>query len=213
MQLLESPIPPLTAAALWLIICKRPAPFGWPFSRGMSLQIIICKRPAPPNDHLQEPVPPDHHLQEAGPSFWQRQKGHEKCIIETLQWKKMIKMFTFAYGQGRRLHIYHPSIIVSSVITLRGNRRLLHCEKIFVPSEWCWHLTRNLSPACLTPGPCFISVLRLSGNIISFDIWFPIYLSLHHFISIHVPSWKMRFLTTYFPRYCPPSNEYMNNKK
>ena len=53
MQLLESPIPPLTAAALRMIICKRP-------------------------------VPPDHHLQEAGPSFWQPQKGHEKCIFETL---------------------------------------------------------------------------------------------------------------------------------
>ena len=26
MQLLESPIPPLTADALWIIICKRPAP-------------------------------------------------------------------------------------------------------------------------------------------------------------------------------------------
>ena len=28
MQLWESPIPPLTAAALQMIICKRPAPFG-----------------------------------------------------------------------------------------------------------------------------------------------------------------------------------------
>ena len=68
MQLLESPIPPLTAAALWMIICKRPVPpddhmqEAGPsvrlFERGRSLRIIICKRPAPP----------DHHLQEAGPS-------------------------------------------------------------------------------------------------------------------------------------------------
>ena len=50
MQLLESPIPPLTAAAL---------------------RIIICKRLAPPDDHLKE----------AGPHF---DKGHEKCIYETL---------------------------------------------------------------------------------------------------------------------------------
>ena len=28
--------------------------------------------------------PPDDHLQETGPSFWQPQKGHEKCIFETL---------------------------------------------------------------------------------------------------------------------------------
>ena len=36
MQLLESPIPPLTAAAL---------------------RMIICKRPAPQDDHLQEAGP------------------------------------------------------------------------------------------------------------------------------------------------------------
>ena len=70
------------------------------------------------------------------------------------------KFFTFGYGQGRILQIYHPSIIVSSVIILRRNRRRLHFEKIFVPSEWCWHLTRNFSPASLPPDPCFISVLR-----------------------------------------------------
>ena len=29
-------------------------------------------------------VPSDYHLQEAGPSFWQPQKGYEKCIFETL---------------------------------------------------------------------------------------------------------------------------------
>ena len=72
--ILKSPISPLTAAAL---------------------QMIICKRPAPPDDHLQEVdvVPPDHHLQEAGlfgspfakagPLFWKPQIGHEKCIFET----------------------------------------------------------------------------------------------------------------------------------
>ena len=31
MQLLESPIPPLTAAALRMIICKRPVPLGLSF--------------------------------------------------------------------------------------------------------------------------------------------------------------------------------------
>ena len=64
MQLLESPIPPLTAAALWMIICKRLAPTddhlqvadhsGWWFARGWSLWMIICKRLVHLNDHLQE---------------------------------------------------------------------------------------------------------------------------------------------------------------
>ena len=68
MQLLESPIPPLTAAALHMIIWKRPAPpddplkeagpSGSSFARGRPLRMTICKRP----------VPSDHHLQEAGPS-------------------------------------------------------------------------------------------------------------------------------------------------
>ena len=67
MQLLDSPIPPLTAAALRMIICKRPAPpdhhlqeagpSGWPSARGRSLWIIICKRPTTPDDHLQEAGP------------------------------------------------------------------------------------------------------------------------------------------------------------
>ena len=51
MQLLEFPIPSLTAAALRMIIYKRPFPFGWPFARGRSLRIIICKRPAPHFDN------------------------------------------------------------------------------------------------------------------------------------------------------------------
>ena len=75
--------PPLTPAALRMIICKRPAPFGRPFSRGPSgssfargrpLRMTICKRP----------VPLDHHLQEAGPPFWQPRQGRENCIFETL---------------------------------------------------------------------------------------------------------------------------------
>ena len=69
MQLLESPIPPLTAAALRMIICKRPvppddhlqeaSPSVSSFARGRPLRMTIYKRP----------VSPDHHLQEAGPSF------------------------------------------------------------------------------------------------------------------------------------------------
>ena len=68
MQLQESPIPPLTAAALGMIICKRLAPpddhlqegssSGSSFARGRPRRMIICKRA----------VPPDHHLQEASPA-------------------------------------------------------------------------------------------------------------------------------------------------
>ena len=85
MQLLKSPIPALTAAALRIIICKRLAPLddhlqeagpsGSSFARGRPFRMSICKRP----------VPLDHHLQEAGPSFRQQRKGHEKRIFETLQ--------------------------------------------------------------------------------------------------------------------------------
>ena len=44
------------------------------FARGRPLRMTIWKRT----------VPLDHHLQEAGPSLWQPQKRHEKCIFETL---------------------------------------------------------------------------------------------------------------------------------
>ena len=64
MQLLKSAIPPLTTAALQMIICKRPVlpdhhlqeagPSGWPSARGRSLWIIICKRPAPDFDNHEE---------------------------------------------------------------------------------------------------------------------------------------------------------------
>ena len=37
MQLLESPIPPLTAAALRMIICKRPAPHFDNHDKGMKM--------------------------------------------------------------------------------------------------------------------------------------------------------------------------------
>ena len=67
MQPLESPITPLTVAALRMIICKRPvppddhlqeaSPSVSSFARGRPLRMIICKRP----------VPLDHHLQEASP--------------------------------------------------------------------------------------------------------------------------------------------------
>ena len=65
MQLLESPIPPLTAAALRMIICKRLSPpndhlqeaglSGSSFARGRPLRMTICKRPVPPDNHLQGP--------------------------------------------------------------------------------------------------------------------------------------------------------------
>ena len=68
MQPLESPITPLTVAALRMIICKRPvppddhlqeaSPSVSSFARGQPLRMTICKRP----------VPPDHYLQVAGPS-------------------------------------------------------------------------------------------------------------------------------------------------
>ena len=68
MQLLESQIPPLTTAALRMIICKRPVPLDHhlqeagtsrsSFARGRPLRMTVCKKL----------VSPDHHLQEAGPS-------------------------------------------------------------------------------------------------------------------------------------------------
>ena len=64
MQLLESPIRPLTAAALQMIICKRPAPpddhlqeagpSRSSFARGWPLHIIICNRPAPHFDNQEK---------------------------------------------------------------------------------------------------------------------------------------------------------------
>ena len=44
MQLLESPIPPLTADALWIIICKRPAPHFDNHLKGMKceLKCVFC---------------------------------------------------------------------------------------------------------------------------------------------------------------------------
>ena len=66
--LLESQIPPFIAAALWMIICKRPVPLDHhlqeagtsrsSFARGRPLRMTVCKKL----------VSPDHHLQEAGPS-------------------------------------------------------------------------------------------------------------------------------------------------
>ena len=35
----------------------------------------------------------------------------------------------------------------------------------------------------------------------------------HHFISIHVPSWEMRFLTTYFLRYCRSMNIWITRNR
>ena len=69
MQLLESPIPPLTAAALRrtiCIICKTLVP-----PDGQSLQINICKRP----------VSCDHHLREADPSGSLFARGRSLRII------------------------------------------------------------------------------------------------------------------------------------
>ena len=81
MQPLESPITPLTVAALRMIICKRPVPpddhlqevgpFGSSFARGRPLWMIICKRP----------VPLDHHLQEADHSRWPSARGRSLRII------------------------------------------------------------------------------------------------------------------------------------
>ena len=69
--------------------------------------MIICKRPAPPNDHLQE----------AGPSGWSfaTMKRTKKCILRPsqwgkmyfeyhrikFQWKKWVKIVTFAYDQAQ----------------------------------------------------------------------------------------------------------------
>ena len=81
MQLLESAIPPLTAAALWMIICKRPvppddhlqeaSPSVSSFARGQPLRMTICKWS----------VPSDHHLQEASPSGWSSARGRSLWII------------------------------------------------------------------------------------------------------------------------------------
>ena len=81
MQPLESPITPLTVAALRMIICKRPvppddhlqeaSPSVSSFARGRPLRMTICKRS----------VPSDHHLQEAGPSGWSSARGRSLWII------------------------------------------------------------------------------------------------------------------------------------
>ena len=81
MQPLESPITPLTVAALRMIICKRPvppddhlqeaSPSVSSFARGQPLRMTICKRS----------VPSDHHLQEAGPSGWSSARGRSLWII------------------------------------------------------------------------------------------------------------------------------------
>ena len=74
-QLLESPIPPLTDAALRTIICKSSATSRWSFARGRSLRMIICKRPSLRMINCKKPAPPDDHLQEADPSGWSFSRG------------------------------------------------------------------------------------------------------------------------------------------
>ena len=125
MQLLKSQIPPLTAAALRMIISKRPVPLDhhlqeadhsrWPSARGRSLQIIICKRPALPDDHLQEASPSGSSFARCRPliltttkrawkmHFWGPSQW-DKCVLSVKASnfnETEIKIFTFVYGQGR----------------------------------------------------------------------------------------------------------------
>ena len=125
MQLLESCISPLTAAALWMIICKRPVPLDHhlqeagtsrsSFARGRPLRMTVCKKLVSPDHHLQEAGPSGSSFARGRPLILTTTKGHEKCIFETLHNEikrvlsvkesnfneKKIKIFTFAYGQGR----------------------------------------------------------------------------------------------------------------
>ena len=55
MQLLESPIPPLHAAALWMIICNRPAPHFDNQEKSVklpSLREVVRKRKCENFDHF-----------------------------------------------------------------------------------------------------------------------------------------------------------------
>ena len=68
-----------------------------------------------PNSSSYCCCPLDDHLQEAGPSFWQPWKGMKNAFLRPftmrcnvfwvsknqISMKKKIKIFTFAYGQGR----------------------------------------------------------------------------------------------------------------
>ena len=83
MQLLESPIPPLTAAAL---------------------RMIICKGPVTPDHHLQEAGPLFWQPRKGhDKSIFETLHDEPKCFwVSTNQilMKIRIKIFTFAYGQG-----------------------------------------------------------------------------------------------------------------
>ena len=83
-QLLESPIPPHTAAAL---------------------RMIICKNPAPQEDHLQEAGPSFWQpRKEHEKCIFEILHNEIKCVLgakESNFNKKRINIFTFAYGQGR----------------------------------------------------------------------------------------------------------------
>ena len=71
MQLLDSPIPPLIAAALRIIICKSPALQDYHLQEAGPLWMTFFKRL----------VPPDHHFQEAGASGRPSARGQSLRII------------------------------------------------------------------------------------------------------------------------------------
>ena len=70
---MESPIPPLTAAALWMIICKRPA------------------------THF------DNHEKGIANAFFETLHNDIKCVLSVKESnfnEKKIKIFTFDYSLG-----------------------------------------------------------------------------------------------------------------
>ena len=96
MQLLESPIPPLTATAL-MTICKRPV-----------LPDHNCKRPASPDDHLQEAGPSESSFSIGWPliltttkrawkmHFWDPSQQDKMCVEYQrikFYWKKIGQNF------------------------------------------------------------------------------------------------------------------------
>ena len=110
MQPLESPITPLTVAALRMTICKRPVPpyhhlqeagsSGWSSARGWSLWIIICKRPTTPDDHLQE----------AGPSGLSLARGWPHRMTCFVLWVK-INLFVL---DDSKMYLLNPAILIFS---------------------------------------------------------------------------------------------------
>ena len=66
-------------------------------ARGRLFQMIICTRPVPPDDHLQ----PQKRAWKT--HFWDPSQWNRICFEYQrikFQWRKWVKIYTFAYGLG-----------------------------------------------------------------------------------------------------------------